>query len=159
MTASYRLADGVVVMVDAHEGVMMNTERAIRHAIQERLAVTLCISKIDRLLLELKLPPADAYFKLRLIIDQVNNILSTFAEEDVPVLSPLNGNVIFSSGRYNVCFSLLSFSNIYAKQHGKKLTKLMSCTIFIFQVTPSTQRSLLAVSGEIFTSRRKLANS
>ncbi|CAO4369144.1 unnamed protein product [Caenorhabditis nigoni] len=118
MTAAYRLSDGVVILVDAHEGVMMNTERAIRHAIQERLSVTLCISKIDRLLLELKLPPADAYFKLRLIIDQVNNILSTFAEEDVPVLSPLNGNVIFASGRYNVCFSLLSFANIYAKQHG-----------------------------------------
>uniref|UniRef100_A0A8R1DRL3 Tr-type G domain-containing protein n=1 Tax=Caenorhabditis japonica TaxID=281687 RepID=A0A8R1DRL3_CAEJA len=118
MTAAYRLADGVVVLVDAHEGVMMNTERALRHAIQERLTVTLCISKIDRLLLELKLPPADAYFKLRLIIDQVNSILSTFSDEEVPVLSPLNGNVIFSSARYNVCFSLLSFSNIYARQHG-----------------------------------------
>ncbi|CAI5445577.1 unnamed protein product [Caenorhabditis angaria] len=120
MTAAFRLSDGVVILVDAHEGVMMNTERAIRHAVQEKLAVTLCISKIDRLFLELKLPPSDAYYKLRLIIDQVNNILNTFSEDDVAVLSPLNGNVIFSSGRFNVCFSLLSFANLYSKQHGEK---------------------------------------
>ncbi|CAB3403673.1 unnamed protein product [Caenorhabditis bovis] len=119
MTAAYRLADGVVIFVDAHEGVMMNTERAIRHAVQERLPVTLCIAKIDRLFLELKLPPTDAYYKLRLIIDQVNSILETYSESEVSVMSPLNGNVIFSSGRYNVCFSLLSFANIYSKQFGE----------------------------------------
>lgn len=54
---------------------MLNTERLIKHALQERLALTLCINKIDRLILELKLPPADAYFKLRHIIDEVNAII------------------------------------------------------------------------------------
>lgn len=54
---------------------MMATERALRHAVQERLPVVLCINKIDRLMLELKLPPADAYYKLRLVIDQVNGLL------------------------------------------------------------------------------------
>ncbi|CAI4232119.1 unnamed protein product [Auanema sp. JU1783] len=117
LTAAYRLADGVVVIVDAHEGVMMSTERAVKHAIQERLPVVLCINKIDRLLLELKLPPAEAYFKIRMIIDQVNALLKTFCEDDAPVMSPLSGNVIFASSRYNVCFSLLSFAHVYAKQH------------------------------------------
>lgn len=55
--------------------VMLQTERAIRHAIQERLPVTICINKIDRLILELKLPPTDAYYKLRFTIDQINNLL------------------------------------------------------------------------------------
>lgn len=54
---------------------MMSTERAIRHAVQERLPITLCVNKIDRLILELKMPPADAYYKLRLVIDQVNGLL------------------------------------------------------------------------------------
>ena len=54
---------------------MLNTERAIRHAMTERLPISLCINKIDRLILELKLPPADAYYKLRLIVDQVNGLL------------------------------------------------------------------------------------
>ena len=33
------------------------------------------VYKIDRLLLELKLPPSDAYFKLKHIIDEVNSLL------------------------------------------------------------------------------------
>ena len=67
-TAAFRLCDGLVLVVDAHEGLLMNSERLLKHAVQERLAVTLCISKIDRLVVELKLPPADAYHKLRHII-------------------------------------------------------------------------------------------
>ena len=51
----------------------MNTERLIQHALHERLAITICINKIDRLILELKLPPTDAYYKLRHIIDEVQS--------------------------------------------------------------------------------------
>lgn len=54
---------------------MLNTERLIKHAVQERLAITICINKIDRLILELKLPPTDAYYKLRHIVDEVNGML------------------------------------------------------------------------------------
>uniref|UniRef100_A0A914E5E5 Tr-type G domain-containing protein n=1 Tax=Acrobeloides nanus TaxID=290746 RepID=A0A914E5E5_9BILA len=116
VTAAYRLVDGVVLMVDAHEGVMMNTERLLKHAIQERLPITLCLNKIDRLILELKLPPTDAYLKLRYTLDQVNNLLQNFSEGsfgDENILSPLLGNVIFASPRYNVCFSLETFAEIY----------------------------------------------
>lgn len=71
VTAALRLADGVCIVVDAHEGVMMQTDRLIRHAMQERCPIVLIINKIDRLLLELKLPPSDAYLKLRQMIDEV----------------------------------------------------------------------------------------
>ena len=67
-TAAFRLSDGLVLVVDAHEGLLMNSERLLKHAVQEKLAIVLCINKIDRLMVELKLPPADAYFKLRHII-------------------------------------------------------------------------------------------
>lgn len=70
-----RVSDGVVIFVDAAEGVMLNTERLIKHAVQEKLAITICINKIDRLMLELKLPPQDAYYKIRHIIDEVNGLL------------------------------------------------------------------------------------
>jgi hypothetical protein len=30
-------------------GVMLNTERLLKHALQEKMAVTVCINKIDRL--------------------------------------------------------------------------------------------------------------
>jgi translation elongation factor EF-G len=55
--------------------VLLNTERLLKHAVQEKLAITICVNKIDRLILELKLPPGDAYFKLRHIIDEVNALI------------------------------------------------------------------------------------
>jgi len=114
-TAAFRLSDGAVIFVDAAEGMMLNTERLIKHAMQERLAVTIVINKIDRLILELKLPPADAYFKLRQIVDEVNSIISLYAEDDSnQMVSPLLGNVCFASSYYRFCFTLKSFAKIYA---------------------------------------------
>lgn len=40
------MTDGIVLFVDAAEGVMLNTERLLKHAVQERMAVTLCINKV-----------------------------------------------------------------------------------------------------------------
>merc|ERR1712013_681620 len=40
VSAAMRLADGVCVFVDAAEGVMLNTERVIKQAVQEKLAFT-----------------------------------------------------------------------------------------------------------------------
>jgi U5 small nuclear ribonucleoprotein component len=54
---------------------MANTERLIKLLAQEGVAFTLCINKIDRLIVELKLPPTDAYHKLRHTIEEVNTIL------------------------------------------------------------------------------------
>lgn len=83
VTASLRLSDGVLLVVDAHEGLLMNTERLLKHAVQERLAVTLCINKIDRLVLELKLPPVDAYHKLKHIVGMQRALFAAFSNSSV----------------------------------------------------------------------------
>lgn len=98
-----RMSDGICLFVDAAEGVTLQTERMLKHAIhvsyylvktktfnylamkelsysfvfcaQEKMGLTLCINKIDRLILELKLPPLDAYFKLRHILEELNSLL------------------------------------------------------------------------------------
>lgn len=54
---------------------MMQTERLLKHALQEKLPVMLCINKIDRLILELKLPPNDAYSKIRYTLDKLNQLV------------------------------------------------------------------------------------
>lgn len=119
VSAAVRLCDGVVLFVDAAEGLMMNSERVLKHALHERLAVTLCINKIDRLVLELKLPPQDAYHKLRHIIDEVNALILSFSPEDSPVtISPVAGNVCFASSQYSICFTLHSFSKLYTNAYG-----------------------------------------
>ncbi len=114
MTAAFRLCDGAVIFIDAAEGVMMNTERALKHAVQEQLDITICINKVDRLIVELKLPPTDAYYKLRHIVDEVNSLLSVYAEgQDNLIVSPLLGNVCFASSNYRFCFTLQSFAKLY----------------------------------------------
>ncbi|XP_065176725.1 116 kDa U5 small nuclear ribonucleoprotein component-like [Sycon ciliatum] len=118
VTAGMRLCDGVVLFVDAHEGLMLNSQELIRHAVQEQLPITLCINKIDRLVLELKLPPTDAYFKLRQIVDETNSLIQTFGGGEASVLSPLLGNVLFASSKFRFCFTLHSFAKIYSDSHG-----------------------------------------
>ncbi|KAH8381536.1 hypothetical protein KR093_007472 [Drosophila rubida] len=114
-TAAMRMSDGVVLFIDASEGVMLNTERLLKHAVQERLAITVCINKIDRLILELKLPPQDAYFKLKHIVEEINGFLSTYGSaEDNLMVSPVLGNVCFASSLYGFCFTLKSFAKLYA---------------------------------------------
>ncbi|KAJ3158771.1 U5 small nuclear ribonucleoprotein component [Geranomyces michiganensis] len=115
VTAAIRICDGAVLVVDAVEGVMANTERMIRHLVSERIPFTLVVNKVDRLILELKLPPNDAYFKLRHTIEEVNSILATCTES--VRLSPEAGNVCFASSQMGWCFSLKSFAQLYSESY------------------------------------------
>lgn len=123
ISASLRLCDGVVLVVDAVEGVMVQTERIIKHAIMEGLPLCLLINKIDRLVLELKLPPADAYHKLRHTIEEVNNIIvnNTIGGKTPQRISPLVNNVCFASSLMGGVFTLNSFASIYAQMYGGNL--------------------------------------
>ncbi|KDN41280.1 hypothetical protein RSAG8_07549, partial [Rhizoctonia solani AG-8 WAC10335] len=76
--SAMRLADGVVLVVDIVEGVMVGTEAVIRHALAENLPIVLVLNKIDRLILELRLPPADAYFKIKHTIEEVNTFIAWY---------------------------------------------------------------------------------
>ncbi|KAL2610071.1 hypothetical protein R1flu_028644 [Riccia fluitans] len=120
MTAALRLVDGAVVVVDAVEGVMVNTERSIRHALQERLPVVLVINKVDRLITELKLPPTDAYHKLRHTLEDLNSLMSAYSlgGESPQQFDPVYGNVCFASATGGWSFTLLSFAKLYVKLHG-----------------------------------------
>lgn len=118
VSAAMRLVDGVMLVVDAAEGCMMVTEMAIRQALQEGLAITLLLNKVDRLMTELKLPPADAYFKLRHVIAELNAVISAAGGGEDQVLDPLTGNVAFSAGLYGWSFTLDSFAQLYCDVYG-----------------------------------------
>ncbi len=81
-----RLADGLLLVVDAVEGVMVTTQRIIQQAAAEQLSLCLVVSKVDRLITELKLPPADAYFKLKHTIKEVNDEVAKYYGPDAPVV-------------------------------------------------------------------------
>uniref|UniRef100_K3WMC9 Tr-type G domain-containing protein n=1 Tax=Globisporangium ultimum (strain ATCC 200006 / CBS 805.95 / DAOM BR144) TaxID=431595 RepID=K3WMC9_GLOUD len=118
-TAALHISDGAVLVVDSIEGVMMNTERLIKAALKARVPLLLVINKVDRLIIELKLPPVDAYFKLLHTIEEVNAIIeaNTPAGHEQPRLSPELGNVCFASGQHGWSFTLESFAQLYVKTH------------------------------------------
>ena len=118
VSAGLRVADGVVLCVDAVEGVLLNTERLVRHALAEHVPLTLVLTKVDRLVLELKLPPNDAYHKLCFVIGEVNALIEAHAPPDFPhaPLSPLDGSVVFSSAVHGWSFSLESFAKMYVER-------------------------------------------
>jgi U5 small nuclear ribonucleoprotein component len=119
MACAARLADGALVVVDAVEGVTVGTQRALRYAVQEQLAVVLLVNKVDRLILELKLPPTDAYFKLKHTIEEVNDVLASCAHGTAPLrVSPELGNVCFGAVALGFVFSVQSFARIYAEHFG-----------------------------------------
>lgn len=111
--ASLRVADGAALVVDAIEGIMLHSEMLLRQIVSEGLPLILIINKIDRLILELKLPPEDMYHKLRHVIDSVNAFVSHQSNGRYPQLSPDRGNVIFASSMHGYAFSLESFATQY----------------------------------------------
>lgn len=66
---------------------MCNTERTLRHAVAHRLPVCVVISKMDRLITELKLPPTDAYHKIRHTLEEINTVLESCGS-DVTLVTP-----------------------------------------------------------------------
>lgn len=121
VASSLRLVDGVVLVVDVVEGVQINTQQVIKHAVLENLPMVLVINKMDRLILELKIPPTDAYFKLKHVVEEVNTII----ENTIPGrgesrrLSPEKGNVAFASTSMHWVFTLPSFARMYAETYPK----------------------------------------
>lgn len=120
VAASVRLVDGICLVVDIVEGVQINTENIIKHAALEDIPLTLIINKMDRLILELKLPPTDAYFKIKHVIEEVNTVIANTipATAASKRLSPEKGNVLFACTDMGWCFTLQSFAKMYTDTYG-----------------------------------------
>ncbi|KAK3054373.1 hypothetical protein LTR09_004641 [Extremus antarcticus] len=119
VAAAMRLVDGIVLVVDVVEGVQTQTELVIKHAVLSGLPIVLLVNKLDRLILELKLPPTDAYFKLKHVVEEVNTVI----ENTIPGrgekyrVSPEKGNVCFGCSSMDWCITLPSFAKLYAESY------------------------------------------
>ncbi|MBM1154526.1 elongation factor EF-2, partial [archaeon] len=82
VTRSLRAIDGAIVVVDAVEGVMVQTETVTRQALEERVRPLLYINKIDRLIKELCLTPDKMQKRLASIINDFNNLIEMYAEPE-----------------------------------------------------------------------------
>ena len=137
MAISIRLADVAVLCVDAIESVTKSLELVIEYALRTRTKMMLVVTKIDRLILELRLSPLDAYYKIRRTIEQVNETIEKYChdldtnfEEANLKLSPELGNVCFSSSTFNIIFSLSSFAQKYFESNGLNANPKISTALF-----------------------------
>ncbi|MEN2999589.1 MAG: elongation factor EF-2 [Acidilobaceae archaeon] len=102
VTRSLRVLDGAIVVVDAVEGVMTQTETVIRQALEERVRPVLFINKVDRLIKELKMTPERLTERFSEIIKEINNLIDNYGEQELSKkwkISPAEGNVVFGSAR------------------------------------------------------------
>jgi elongation factor 2 len=79
VTRSLRAVDGALVVVDAVEGPMTQTETVLMQALRERVRPILFINKVDRLIKEIKLTPEDIQRKFAKIITRVNGLIEKYA--------------------------------------------------------------------------------
>ena len=113
-------ADAALLVVDVAEGARAGTFRALDILIELRKPFVLFLNKIDRLILELHLPPADAYMKLLHIVDAVNEyIAEKCVHRETPPVDPTSGSVVFGSTKQQWFFSLASIAALYARNAPK----------------------------------------
>ncbi|HUI86485.1 MAG TPA: elongation factor EF-2 [Nitrososphaerales archaeon] len=82
VTRSLRAVDGAIVVVDAVESIMTQTETVTRQALEERVRPVLYINKIDRLIKELRLSPERMQEWLFNIVKDFNRLIETYAEPE-----------------------------------------------------------------------------
>jgi elongation factor 2 len=100
-----RAVDGALVVVDAVEGAMPQTETVVRQALREGVKPTLFINKVDRLISELQEGPEEMQERLLGVIHEVNELIRGMTEEmddidDDWTVSVEDGTVGFGSALY-----------------------------------------------------------
>ena len=109
VTRAMRAVDGVIVVVDAVEAVMPQTETVIRQALKERAKPVLFINKSDRLIKELKLTPEIMQERFKTIITKINTLIAKYAEDQYKekwLVSVNDGSVAFGSAAQNWAVSI-----------------------------------------------------
>lgn len=141
VTRSLRIIDGAIVVVDAVEGVMAQTENVLQAAVGDRVRPVLFINKLDRLIRELKLSPKEIQDKLTAIIKRVNDIIvETMGTPDSASwqVSPESDTVAFGSALHTWGFTIsqmnrhgLRFRDVlrfYEQDHVDQLAQLLPIT-------------------------------
>ena len=108
VTRAMRAVDGVIVVVDAVEGVMPQTETVLRQALRENVKPVLFINKVDRLIRELELTPDQMQEKLMKVILEVNKLIKAMKPEKYKewMLKVEDGSVAFGSALYKWAVSV-----------------------------------------------------
>ncbi len=131
-----RAVDGVIVVIDAVEGVMPQTETVIRQALREKVKPVLFVNKVDRLVNELQLNAEQMQERFVKSITHVNKLIKANAPKEFAEKWQVrvnDGSVSFGSAYYNWALNVhtmketkIGFKEVYdycKKQDQKTLAK------------------------------------
>jgi len=137
VTRAMRAIDGVIILDDAVEGIMPQTETVIRQALKERVRPLLFINKVDRLINELKVGPDEMQQRFVKIITEINTRILKLLPDELKDKWKLNvevGNVLFGSAIHKWAISVpfmkrtgITFKDVYnhlQKGTQKELSKI-----------------------------------
>ena len=136
VTRAMRAVDGALVVVDAVEGAMPQTETVLRQALREGVKPTLFINKVDRLISELQEGEEEMQERLLGVIADVNELIRGMIEEmddinDDWTVSVEDGTVGFGSALYKWGVSMpsmqrtgISFQDIIDLERNDKRDEL-----------------------------------
>ncbi|XP_054286195.1 elongation factor-like GTPase 1 isoform X1 [Macrosteles quadrilineatus] len=168
VSTAVRLCDGAIIVVDVVEGVCPQTQVALKQAWLENIQPVLVLNKLDRLILEVKLSPLDAYVHLTQVLEQVNAVTASLfttevmnRSESVPssgdqlqdwsdgletaddsqlYFCPDQGNVVFASAADGWGFCVRDFAAVYAAKLGVKQAVLERTLWGDFYLNTKTKR-------------------
>ncbi|KAL7980102.1 hypothetical protein Chor_001370, partial [Crotalus horridus] len=126
VSTAVRLCDGCIIVVDAVEGVCSQTHAVLRQAWLENIRPVLVINKIDRLILEVKFTPQEAYSHLKNILEQVNAITATlFTSQILEKRAEKDVDVQLNSDPTNEDQVIEQFAKLYSQKMGIKPSILL----------------------------------
>ena len=142
VTRAMRAVDGAVVVVDAVEGAMPQTETVLRQALKENVHPVLFVNKVDRLLNELKVDKQEMQLRLGKLIDNINKLIRGMNEEKYKAgwkVDAADGSVAFGSALYNWAISVpqmkgtgIGFDEVYDYcQVGDMKTLAEKCPLYL----------------------------
>jgi len=142
VTRAMRAVDGAVVVVDAVEGAMPQTETVLRQALREGVRPVLFVNKVDRMINELKVEKKEMAVRLGKVIDNINKLIRSMDEEHYKAgwrLDAANGSVAFGSALYNWAISVpqmkktgIGFDQVYEYCRSDRMKELaQKCPLYV----------------------------
>ncbi len=128
VTSALRVVDGALVVVDAVEGVMVQTEVVTQQALAERVRPVLIINKVDRLITEMRMSPDNAYEQFKKIISDFNLLIETYAPPEFKKIwrvDPRQGTVAFGSAIHRFGLTIPALAEIWHEKTGQPVEKLI----------------------------------
>lgn len=128
VTSALRVVDGALIVVDAVEGVMVQTEVVTQQALAERVRPVLIINKVDRLITEMRMAPDNAYEQFKRIIKDFNTLIETYAPPEYKKIwrvDPRQGTVAFGSAIHRFGLTIPALAEIWHEKTGKPIDELI----------------------------------